>query len=262
MADLALFVNGRDVSDFRYRVARFTGSLGTGTREGETLPLLGRAGEARGTPARWVGRDFVVEGWVQSASPAALVVDLRGLTALMSRGLVELRTLHDSGIVFYGELRDQEITALAPQGVQAVALAKYTFRLLSPVAYAVVPDVLAGVANERVAIPVGSHDSAPDVYICGAATNPVLTLRSSAGDALLTVTFTITLAATDYLILQSHIARLRKCVSGVITDCDSIASTGNPYPVIQTAYTSANGLPTLETSAGSLVIHSRRTYLS
>ena len=138
---------------------------------------------------------------------------------------------------------------IAPEG------ADVAFRILCRDAYwkAAEPTLRAlAVAATRYTLPLGTAPSSPIIRIM-AATNPVLTYRSAGGTSLRTMTFTVTLASTDYLDINMQTRKIVKYASGTASNGASLLTSGDfPWafdPADGDVATSA--WPTLEVSTGT-----------
>lgn len=161
--------------------------------------------------------------------------DLNALADLMT-GKLELRFWDSPTKIIEGELvaesseaLDMALTLLKPHLVLPLDIRCYNptkrDRYIQSVAF----------EGSRVEVPIGTaglfsslvdSDVNPKVYIMGAATNPVLTLRDAGGTSLGTLGFSsLTLGADDYLVIDLALKTITRYDAGVSSSVTSF--TGN-----------------------------------
>jgi hypothetical protein len=122
-------------------------------------------------------------------------------------------------------------------------------------------------AATRYDLPLGSAPSAFVLRIMGAATNPVVTYRTAGGTVVWTLTFTVTLVATnDYLELDGTTGRIWKYASGVKTDGIALLTGGQQDWGVrgldpQDGDSTTSAWPTIELSAGTGELSWRKAWL-
>lgn len=267
MPDNILIVNGRDVSDFNFRVARLRGLPGEFTIDRQAVPLIGRVGGVPTSPDPSIGtRAVSAAGHVDSSSVLAVDTDIQSLLEWIGLDTVELRTGRNPDVMYFGRLTRSVVDVPDPQLATAVARLEVGFGLTSPLAYAVAPKTYAvagtGAAN-RVDVPIGTGPSTPLVRIFGSATNPVVTLRNGVGDILKQVTYTVTLDANDFLEIDCDLHTHTLSDNGVRSALESAPGTGDPFYYLdpRDVDRAGGGYHTFEVSAGRLEVVVRETYL-
>ena len=150
---------------------------------------------------------------------------------------------------------------LEPRLVNTAAKGTLRFEALDPYWYDRDPTVVSAPAAVRVRCPLGTAPVAPVLQIAGAATNPVLTLRNQAGDSVLTLTWTGSLLSTDYLEIDCAARTAVKYTSGTPSDAASGLSGSFPILTVEDGGYELASWPTLESSAGGLVVNYKRGWL-
>lgn len=264
----SLVVNGRDMADFGFTVRDHAeGAIQFAQRRGG-LPVLARRGWARSGAVQHDVAERTQVGRIHAASASALRAQAQALIGWCEQaGLAEVRTgLMASDRLFYGELVGatfKPVRAAEWIGVGDVTL---KWQVPSPVQYEVGYRQYGGVAGERVTISLGDLESAYELYLLGAATNPQFTIRNATGAIVGGVAITYTLAATDFITVNADAGRVRKTLSGVTTDADSVAAAvapGNdPFALLVPSdgdWNAGVGL-TVEVSTGSFLLRVRRVF--
>lgn len=264
MADNALWLNGREVSALGLRVIAFDGLFGGQqyTYPNEVLP--GRTGVLSGAPHLVGSKELVVYGRAEAASVAALPGVIAAIQyACGSGALVEIRTLHDPSRVLYGRLSRSRFIPPRPQGIQPLADAEIAFTIPSGVSYGRAPLLYTAPEGERLPVPLGRMASAPTITVMAGvadAVNPVVTYRHANGSILRQMTLGVTLVAgQDFVTLNCDDYSVMLSDNGVVSSAPEILVPG-PFILLnpQDGDPETAAWPTLEVSAGSLLVAVRR----
>jgi phage-related protein len=247
LTDLGLYVTAHprwlSSPEFDYPVAAMPGSVGGIPSDVATVGAGSYAITARVEPTSLTNREDVVN---------AIHYKLKGL--------LELRFADQPDKVLDVQLSPNvEIAPEAPTSfVEPGLLVTLNFIAASPYKRDRWGQ-MAGFGSVRTEIPLGDLPSAGIVEIMGSASNPVLTYRAASGEALETMTFTITLAATDFLEIDLGKRTIYKNVSGVRTRVDSIRTAGYFFNLDPAdGSPDFEDWPTLEVSAGDgLILYNR-----
>lgn len=262
MADSDIWVNGADLSDppFGFKAANMPdGMLPLDIVRGG-IALLNRRGRAQTGGQVEKERYLTMVGNIFAADPAALVLASRALTDHMRVGLLEIRLGWYTDKVYFGWLDGIRVEPYKPQMANGAAKVTLRFLLDSPVLMDAAYRMYYAAAGERLECPLGSLESSPIYYIFGAATNPVFTLRNGAGDILTQITYTVTLNAASFLAINADSGRVQLSTAGTVTDADSLASLGDPFPLLSLRDGDFRGGvgPTVEVNNGLLGVRLRR----
>lgn len=174
------------------------------------------------------------------------------------QGLLEVETIDAPGRVCYGVF-------------EGGAVDTFGIKLLSPLLQSVgeivcrdpryfdrSPVSVSAAAATRVAIPVGSAPGVVKIIVYGAATNPTVTLRDRNGATIAQMRFTVTLGATESLVIDPRATwPVTKMTAGVASDA---FSTLNILDTLLTV--DPLDEPTVETSTGTIQAVTWRGYLS
>lgn len=128
-----------------------------------------------------------------------------------------------------------------------------TFTAADPTRYEV-DAVAIGLSTSRATCPIGALPSAPRVYIYGACTDPAIIARNASGDETHRLSFTGTLASTDYLDVDGALQTVDRYVSGVRqtgTGGGNAWVTSGTFPILAPEDTSFGGGITIALAAAS-----------
>jgi hypothetical protein len=258
----ALYLNELDLGTLGFVVEAVDGLRDGPSVKWPTVTLPGRAGALvlDGRPSS-APRQITIHGTLRGGTVAGLMTALGQLQGVLRGGALELRAVDTTDRMVLCRYRERSTVGTFPQLTSPDAKVVIALEAADPYWYARQPTMVVGPAAFRVSCPLGAVPSAPVTQILGAATNPVLTYRNSAGDSQGTMGFTVTLASTDYLEIDHHHRRITTYASGVSSDGTALFTSGDwltLYPEDGDSVLSV--WPTLETSAGSLVVSYRKAW--
>lgn len=274
MATVILTVNGTDLSGLGAYVTAAPGIFGGPDRQIGTAAILGRAGAFLLSPSVMAPRRLVLKGFIDptARTVAALQSALQQVRDVFYQGYLTVASTDTAGTVrqISGLLQSFESDVrLGRLHFQSAQVADFTATILcdDPFWREVQPFFVgAPTAGTRYSIPLGTAPSSPIINVMGSATNPVVTYRDGWGNAVWTITATITLAATnDWLSFNCQTGRVTKYVSGTATSVYDVITAGQtdfPRPFDpQDGDVTTSQQPTIETSAGSLEALYYKRYL-
>jgi hypothetical protein len=256
-----VYVNDYDLRRLGAELELVDGLRAAPSQRWVSTPVTGRMGELllSGRP-NVNARRVALRGRVVADTQAALETAIDALKSRLLQGAIEVRPASNLTRVLLCRLVAFAEQPFAPQMATPVTGITAELEALSPAWYDRDPVVVSAATAIRVACPVGNLPVAPVVRIMG-GTNPVLTLRTAAGDSVGSMTFTVTLAATDYLEVDMDAKTVTKYASGVATNGLSLLTAGDFLtlsPEDGDELTSAS--PTLEVSAGALMVACARRW--
>lgn len=256
-------LDGTDLASLGYYVNDTAGVFDSVQRSWQMLPITGRAGVMFGAPAREGARTIQLNGGVTTTAKtvAARVTAEHKLKAAARGGLVRLTRTDSTGtlqcIEGYGSsvtLKSQGHPLNATDDISSITLqcrdaywrdADWTSQAL-------------GATRKTLAL--GTAPSTPMIWIVGSAVNPVLNYRDAGGTIQKTMTFTVTLAATnDWLNIDMRIGKITKYVSGatsVFAPSGDFTWAFDP----QDGDYSTSTYPTLEVTAGAGIAYWQKMY--
>lgn len=119
-----------------------------------------------------------------------------------------------------------------------------------------------GFGSTRTEVPLGTLPSVGVVRILGAATNPTLNYRSTTGEVIQQMRFTITLAADDILSIDLAAETVEKTVSGTTSDALPTLNTADDFFRLDPGHGDGRNAawPTLDVTAGDGDILYRRAW--
>lgn len=258
----ALYLNDLDLGSLGFVVQSIDGLRDGLSLKWSSTALPGRAGALvlDGRPSS-TPRQIVIHGTLRGGTLAGLMSALGQLQGVLRGGAIELRAVDTTDRMLLCRVRDRSTVGTFPQLTSPDAQVVLSLEAADPYWYSRQPVLANGGAAVRVTCPLGSMPSAPVTQILGAATNPVLTYRNSAGDSQGTMGFTVTLASTDYLEIDHHHRRITKYASGVASDGTALLTSGDWVTLLPEDGDAVLGVwPTLETSAGSLTVCYRKAW--
>lgn len=275
---VALIVSDRDLADVAVAlgatylsIEAIAGVNGGVTDDLATIALPGRLGQlVVSSRASAKAGQVSCRMRVKSASLATTALLLDQL-ASWCRGTVSLR----SSLAPLREARGRvvEVAKVIDQPYNATGTLTVTFSLDTPLWYDKLPQAFAltasiGGVGTRVAMPQGSGPTNPMLTIYGASTSPItINYRDQRGLIVSTLTLNVSLAATDFLTIDTSARTIVKTASGVAgTTAAGVAlrAIGSRYPVFDPddADRYGSGSPTLEiidagNTATALVTYSK-----
>lgn len=258
----AIYLNDRDLTGVGFFVSSIQGLRDGASMRYAVAAAPGMAGNLLLSPQPQMGsRIITVNGYVRAASAAGLVAIYDELQERLQAGDIEVRTIDQPDRVLVCRYRDRTLTPLPPQFVSRIHQCAFTLEAPDPLWYDRDPIQVSAAATLKVRCPIGTAPVWPVLQIMGAASNPVITLRNAAGDVVTTMTLTVTLNSTDYLVIDCGAGTITKYASGVATDGLPLLTAGD-FPVLspEDADFVTAAYPTLEVSAGTLLGAYHRGY--
>lgn len=251
-----VWINDVDLTDYGFALGVNPDHQASPTFTDASIALIGAVGPTwAGEPTQAASRRITIAGNVRLASPAALLTAVDTLKQLAATGAVRIR-LADRPTQEFRDARHVSFTAPPRAAILSNLAADISvvFECLDPLRYDVQPQGIA-LSTGRAALPQGTAATFPLIIVHGGGsslTNPFLTYRSAAGDALQTFGITGVLGVNDYVIIDCLRARLIKSVAGVQTD--TLAwFTGGDFFALRPAdgYYELGQFPTLELSSSA-----------
>jgi len=268
VADNVLWLNGREMSSLGLRVAAFDGLFGSHELSYSTVTVPGRVGTAQGAPLAMSPKELVVYGTIEAASTTTMQQQTAAVEYACGMGaLVEIRTMFDTSRVVYGRLAGFKFNPASRQGIQKTVRGEIRFSIPSPVSYERSPRTyIEATANNRLAIPLGRLPSAPVLRVSpvSAAVGPfTITYRHADGTVLTQMEITqntINLVLReDYYSIDCDLHSLTLSDNGTVLDGSQYWTPGE-FILLNPADgdPESGAWPTLETSAGQLLVRVRR----
>lgn len=262
---MSVYVNGRDLAALVYGILDLQGHLGAVLPQRETVPLANGPG-VYGTTVTVAPREVTVMLDVRPTLVADRVTSLDTVRRRLG-GLLELTTADLPGRVLRCELRDLGVQFYsAPLAIPHIAVT-LKFVAVDPARWDVQP-LTYGLSTTRVACPLGTDTSAPDLELYGTCTNPTVILRAHTGAEVARLEFSAGLAANDALVISCSQQTITRYSSGVVQTgslSGLSALTGGRFFVLSPEDASPLGTvwPTIELTAASgtpigLVTYTRR----
>lgn len=259
-----VYVNDYPLERLGFQVERPIGGRDVPQHDFASVPVMGRSGTLVLDPRpRTQGRTVELVGILVQDTAAQLRDALDALRERLGNGQVELRTAERTDVFCLARLQSFQATPLDNRTEYTTTAVHISAKLWAEDSWWFdhSPLIVGAPAATRVACPTGSVPVAPITQILGSATNPILTLRNAAGDALGTLGITLTLAATDFLEIDHWAQTITKVVSGVASDGIALLSSGSFLTLDPTdGDRLAGSFPTLEVSAGQLMVQYRRVW--
>jgi hypothetical protein len=259
----SVYVNDYDLGSLGATVELVDGLRAAAGQRWVSTPVVGRAGELllSGRPSVQPRR-LILRGKVTAASQAALESAVDALKSRLNQGAIEVRTAANLNRVLLCRLTGFAEQPFTPQMLTPLVGFTADLEALSPAWADREPIIVSGAAAARVPCPVGNLPVAPVVQILGASgANPVLTLRAANGDSRGSMTFTVTLAATEYLEIDMDAKTATKVASGTPTNGLSLLTAGDFLALTpEDGDEIAGTYPTLEVSSGTLQISYHRRW--
>jgi phage-related protein len=248
----ALKIDGVDVADYGLAVSELRGNWDGPQKSFDEVEIPGHEGPVATILTPTVAAlDFVVVGIIQSSSPSQYESDLDALKFILYRAPVTLiagniTTRQRTGIVL-----GTPVTMPFPS--MAGGRIEIRVRCRDPFAYAATPTTVTGSANTDVEMPLGTHTSLPVITLT-TATNPVVTLKNSAGATI----GGFTLAGTGTFVIDCA----NQTVSLGGTRDDSLMTAGDYFALDpHDGVPATTDWPTIRTSSGSLSVTYTERYL-
>ena len=265
----ALFVNDFDTSSLGLVVTGVDGWRDAPATRDRTTQLPTRVGAVILAPeAETAPRQLVIDGVIDptAAGKAGSLANVRAaineLQALIYRGTIEVRFADEPDVFVLARGEQAQLIATPPQFMNPKSRVQIRLFCPDPLRYDRNGSVVGFGVSPRAGVPLGTAVSAPVIRVMGAATNPVITYRDKSGVVRMTMGFTVTLAATDYLEIDCELFTIKKFASGVETNGITLLTSGDFIALDPQDGDYANAVwPTLEVSAGSGEVLYRRAWL-
>jgi hypothetical protein len=209
-------------------------------------------------------RTLELTGLVAADNATDAETTLQTFKDAISGRLVEIRYGYQATRAYYGVLQACEAGLFSPTNLGGWALVEMSFLLPDPYAVDLSLSVVSGATAERVPVQVGTGPTWATVQVVGAATTPTLTFRDHSGAAIGTMAFTGSLLSTDSFVVDStEGGEVTKLTSGVASNALSLLTAGYAFPIFQPrdGVRSASLWPTIETSAGSVIVTYARRWI-
>lgn len=252
-----VWIDDIDLADYGFVLGRDPGQDATPTMSDAVVTPAGGFGPLwAGEAVAVQSRTLVISGHMRvdagASSYRSTVVALR---ALVSNGAKRIRFSDRTD----QEFRDARMTQFAPAPAAAIlstnhAAISITFECADPARYDVNPQGLA-LSTTRVSCPMGDAPTYPLIVAHGngaALTNLVITVRDASGTVVQTMTFTNTIGANDYRIIDCLRTQITKSVAGTQSDAQSEWTSGD-FPVLRPADAvyAVSAWPTIELSSST-----------
>lgn len=231
-------VNGADLgTTFGWYPDRVDGWLGAPARNFAAITMPKRLGVVMPVDPTYQAREIRISGSLNPQALASRVTAEAKIRDHMMTGLVTI--VVDDGTTplraIDGYTRELVVEAPTPTLAPVWSRISATVTCPEPVWRETTMQVIGFNATAR-AMPLGTAPVAPLIRIMGAATNPTLKYKNASGQTLNTCQFTITLASTDYLLIDCANGLIQKSVSGTVSDARStFVSTNDALPVLDPA---------------------------
>lgn len=263
-----LWINGRDVgADFGLMVRRVEAIGAKWNSAAGQEALLGRAGVLRDVGHIPMGSKTLI---VRARFKADSVSQLRANVAEFFRWvrfgeLHEIETFLHPGKVVFARLLEPDIEWDDPGGVQRITEeGTLSFLMHAPMLYDKYPSSYAGNVGDRVSPALGNWPSSPTISLFNPSgvSNPNISLYRANGTLIKTVTFTTTVASTDYIVHNSDEMSTQTVTAGVFADAPTIAPAGDPFFILNPADGDPiNGLyPYFMSTNAAIIVDVRRLY--
>lgn len=265
---MSVYINDRPLAALVYGVNELDGHLAPALPQRAPVPLANSAA-IFGTTVTVESRSVVVGLDVR---PTTLVNRQTLIDTLKRRmaGLLELRTDDLPGRVLRCLLAGVQVELYTAALVNPACYITLTFTAVDPARHDVEP-LVYGLSTARTVCPVGTDTSAPRVWLFGAATavvNPAILVRSLTGAEVARMTFTVSLAQNDALVIDAGTQQIERYVAGVLqigTGSGLAALTSGRFPILSPEDAADEGgtMPTVELTATSgtptgLILYTRR----
>ncbi len=199
----SLAANGKPIEDYGLNLIDIQGHLSMVPVQYGTAPLLNLMGSKLSAQ----GVSYGPRPWVVSVAvrqPTTLVAARTALGAwyLATQGMVEWETIDAPGKISYGVMTssvgdvDGAIASLKLSNPALVSVGVVTGP--DPFWYDRSPTAIGGGTNQRVVVPCGTAPSVLRLWVAGAYTTPILTVRDRAGNVLAQMRFTDTTASSAF----------------------------------------------------------------
>lgn len=233
-----VWIEDVDLADYGFYLGADPKQVASPVFSDATAPLIGSVGPMwLGEPVQAQPRRITIAGHVAGASASVYRGYVESLKALATLGAVRLRFSDHSD----QEYRDARLVSFeaAPRAAILSNLAgdvTFTFEVADPFRYDVQPQCIPLTTN-RASCPMGTAPVLPVIVAHGTGaslTNLVVTVRNASGDVVQTMTFTNTVGANDFRIIDSVKTAVTKSVAGTQSDALSEWTAGD-FPVLRTA---------------------------
>lgn len=233
-----VWINDADLADYGFALGQNPKQVDSPRFSDATGALIGALGPIwLGEPAQAAPRQILIGGHVIGSSASVYRGYVEALKSLATMSAVRLRFSDHSD----QEYRDARLTAfdVTPRNALLSTLAAdiaLTFEVADPLRYDVNAQCIPLTTN-RALCPMGTAPVFPVLVVHGAGaslTNIVVTVRNASGDVVQTMTFTQTIGANDYRIIDAVRNQVSKSVSGTASDALSEWTAGD-FPMLRAA---------------------------
>jgi hypothetical protein len=196
----------------------------------QELEIASVSGVFLAGPGRVPAREFTFRGYLAGATPAVVRANLKVLKSLLGEGLVTVRVADWSDVMIEAKCVRFQAVNQPPAQLAAPVDIEMTFR--APLPYwrdvAVLPH---GFGSTPQPMPQGTGDVAPDLWLYGPATTPVLKGYDARGAELWSATFA-TLGANDSyrIVTAAFDMRIEKYLASPTAVVDDAVLTAGVFP--------------------------------
>lgn len=209
-----MFINGWDVSLAGLIVESVSGWRPTGTMDDRGIQILNRYGSAPASSyAASQGASIIVQGTIEGTTVADVKAKVDLLRSKLFSGILELSFYNNTDKIAVCYCDKADVAGIEPQWIQPYQKIAIQFHSPVPVLFGAQPTVI-GFTSTKAACPIGTGLSSPIIIIPGAVTNPTITYRDIRGNVVKTLVLTVTLADTDYLVVNCWKKTIQKSASG------------------------------------------------
>lgn len=256
-----LFLNGEDAKiDYGFDLVEAPELLSMGGHTYQTAAVVQRAGVLLGTTRPTIEpRQLRLQGFITGSSLSDAVTKLDNLKAAITSDPCSIRTAWDDTRQYWGVLT---AAPAAPNSAywQTYLAVELDFLLFDPLAYKTTAESVS--FTTATDIPLGTATSKGNIAVPskiritgspGAATDPELLYKNSAGVTIATMTFDHTVALNDFVEIDLARGLVTKSVGSVVSNAMDLLDNGWNFPALDPAdgvYLTATW-PTLEVSSGT-----------
>lgn len=265
---MSVTINGRSLAALVYGLNELDGHLAPRPVQRPTVALADSAG-VWGTSVSVTPRTITV-GLDARAASFADRATLMDTIARRLGGLLELETADMPGRVVRCVLSDVSVSFYAPSLALTACAVTLAFTALDPARIDTEP-LVYGLSTARTTCPVGTTPSAPVVWIFGASpavVDPVVIVRAQSGTEVSRLTFSVSLAATDALRIDTATQTIVRTVAGaeqtgISSGLATLSSGAFPLLSPEDGASDGTAAPTVELTSTSgtatgLILYTRR----
>jgi phage-related protein len=262
-----VWIDDVDLADYGFVLGADPKHLNSPAFSDATATVIGGIGQQwSGEPVSVAARQIVIAGNIRLASSATYLAAVESIKALLANGAKRLR-FSDHTDQEYRDARLVSFTTLPKAAILSnlASDVSMTFDLDDPLRYDVNPQGIV-LSSTRASCPMGTAPAFPLIYAHGngaSLTNLVITVRDVTGTVIQTMTFTNTIGASDYRIIDCAKAQVTKYTAGTAADGLSEWTSGD-FPALRPAdgAYAMSGSPTVELSSttgtpGGLITYAR-----